>query len=432
MRKVIIVGLGYVGVPVACRFAEVGFNVIGIDIIPSKIEMINRGVSPIKGKEPGLDELLERVHKAGRLKATSDYSVCKGAYAILIMVETPVDEDNIPRFRALRSAVSSVGKNLTTGTIVVIESTIAPRTTTDVVLPILEEKSGLKGGKDFYLAHCPERVGVGVLLEHLANCERVIGGINKESAEKAKELYKKVVRAKLHLTDSLTAEVVKTAENAYRDTQIAFANELAYLCEELGTDAFEVRELVNTSPGRDMHYPGAGVGGHCLPKDPWLLLSSSGETFQPKVIPASREVNDSMPYHMIDLAEEAMAESNISPCNAKVAVMGYAFLEDSDDVRNTPAAPVVKHFMESGSEVIVHDPYVGSAEGIRITRNLNDALEGADCVIFMTAHSRYRNLRLKNLLQRMRTPIIVDGRNLFDRKKCVRGGFVYKGVGKKH
>ncbi|TET90971.1 MAG: nucleotide sugar dehydrogenase [Methanomassiliicoccales archaeon] len=432
MKRVVVVGLGYVGIPVACGFANAGFEAVGIDVIQSKIDMINKGESPVKGKEPGLDELLKKVHRAGRLKATDDYSVCKGAYAILIMVETPVDKDNLPRYKALKSAVSSVGENLTKGTIVVIESTIAPRTTTDIVQPILEKNSGLKAGEDFYLAHCPERVAVGVLLKNLKELDRIIGGINEESAKKAKELYKKIVKGKLYLTDSLTAEVVKTAENTYRDTQIAFANELAYLCEELGIDAFEVQKLVNTSPGRQMLLPGAGVGGHCVPKDPWLLLHGSGETFKPKIIPTSREINDSMPHHMIDLAEEALTQSKVKSKGAKIAVMGYAFIEDSDDVRNTPALPIIEHFAKSGAEVIVHDPYVKGAEGIELTGNLNDALVGADCAIFVTGHSRYKSLKLKNLVQKMRTPIIIDGRNLFDRKKCIKEGFVYKGIGKRH
>ncbi|UCD92831.1 MAG: nucleotide sugar dehydrogenase [Methanobacteriota archaeon] len=432
MKRVVVVGLGYVGVPVACSLADAGFEVVGIDVIQSKIDMINKGESPIKGKEPGLDELLKKVHKAGRLKATDDYSVCEGAYAVLIMVETPVDRDNVPRYEALKSAVTSVGENLKKGTLVVIESTIAPRTTTDIVQPILEHKSGLKGGEDFYLVHCPERVAVGVLLKNLKELDRIIGGINEASAKKAKELYKNIVKGKLYLTDSITAEAVKTAENTYRDTQIAFANELAYLCEELGIDVFEVQKLVNTSPGRQMLLPGAGVGGHCLPKDPWLLLYGSGKTFQPKLIPTSRHINDSMPHHMVSLAEEALTQSKISPHGAKVAVMGYAFVEDSDDVRNTPALPIIDHFRRRGIEVVIHDPFVKGVEGIGLTKNLNDAVGGADCAIFVTAHSRYKNLKLKNLLQKMRTPIIIDGRNLFDRKKCIKEGFVYKGVGKKH
>ncbi|MCK4444944.1 MAG: nucleotide sugar dehydrogenase [Thermoplasmata archaeon] len=430
MKKVVIVGLGYVGTPVACCFANAGFNVVGIDVVQSKIEMINRGESPIKGKEPGLDELLKKVHKAGRLKATDDYSECKGAYAILVMVETPVDDENIPRYKALKAAITSVGENLGKDTLVCIESTIAPRTTTNLVQPILEKKSGLKAGEDFYLAHCPERLRAGVLLEAITDYNKIVGGINEESTKKALKLYKKIIKAKIYVTDSLTAEVVKTTENAYRDTQIAFANELAYLCEELGIDVFDVRKLVNTSPGRDMHLPGSGVGGHCLPKDPWLLLHGSGETFDPKIIPAAREINDSMPFHMIDLAEEAMRESEVEPKNAKVAVMGYAFIEDSDDTRNTPTAPVVNHFMKSGSEVIVHDPYVKSVEGIEMTGDINEALGGADCAIFVTGHSRYKNLKLKNLVQKMKTPIIIDGRDLFDRKKCIKEGFLYKGLGK--
>lgn len=432
MKKVVVVGLGYVGTPVACCFANAGFKVVGIDIVQSKIDMINRGESPIKGKEPGLDELLKKVHKAGKLKATDDYSECKRAYAILIMVETPVDDKNVPRYKALRSALTSVGKNLSKDTLVSIESTIAPRTTTDLVKPILEKESGLEAGEDFYLAHCPERLRAGVLLEAITNYNKIIGGINEASSKKAKELYKKIIKAKMYVTDSLTAEVTKTTENAYRDTQIAFANELAYLSEELGIDVFELRKLVNTSPSRAMHFPGSGVGGHCLPKDPWLLLYGSGKTFKPKLIPAAREINDSMPFHMIELAEEAMKESGVTPKKAKIAVMGYAFIEDSDDTRDTPAAPIIKHFMDIGSDVIVHDPYVKIVDGLEMTGDLNKALVGADCAIFVTAHSRYKSMKLKNLVQKMRNPIIIDGRDLYERKKCIKEGFVYKGIGKKH
>ena len=277
MKKIAVVGLGYVGIPVACTFSKKGFDVVGIDINEAKIKMINDGICPIVGKEPGLKELFEEAHNNHGFRATDDFSKCQEADAILVSVDTPIDErTKIPGFKALRAALSNIGENLSKGTLVSVESTIAPGTMSKVVKAILEEKSGLKAGEDFFLVHCPERLKVGKLIHNLVKCNRIIGGVNPESAEKARDLYAHISEGKLHVTDALTAEVVKTTENAYRDVEIAFANELALICEDLGINVFETQELVNTSPNRHMHEPGSGVGGHCLPKDSWLLLYGAG------------------------------------------------------------------------------------------------------------------------------------------------------------
>lgn len=431
MKRIAVVGLGYVGIPVACAFAKEGFEVVGVDIDKRKIAMINDGICPIEGKEPDLKELFEEAHRDHGFRATSDFSSCKEADAILVSVDTPIDErTKIPGFNSLKTALSSIGENLSKGTILSVESTVAPGTISKIVQPILEEKSGLKAGEDFLLAHCPERLKVGKLLYNLINCDRIIGGINEESAKAARDLYAPISKGDLHLTDALTAEVVKTTENAYRDVEIAFANELALICEALGIDVFETRTLVNTSPNRHMHEPGSGVGGHCLPKDSWLLLYGAGMDPEGSIISIARDINERMPHHLFDLIVEAFEESGKELQGSRVAVMGFAFIEDSDDSRNTPALPVIHKLIESGADVMVHDPYVNSHEGISLTRDLDEALSDADAAVFVTKHEAYGKMTPKDLKSKMKGSIVVDGRNIFEKSIMRNLGIILKAIGK--
>ncbi len=430
MEKVCVVGMGYVGIPVAVQFALSGFGVAGIEISQKKVELLGRGVCTIEGDEPRLAESLKDVVSKKKLVFSSDYSVCRNADAVIICVQTPFFRDgNKPDYACLKSAVESIGANLKKGALVVVESTIAPGTIDKVVKPLLEEKSGMKAGTDFYLAHCPERVMPGRLLENLNNMDRVVGGINEESTKRALAVYGKAIKAKLHPTSALVAEVVKTGENAYRNVQIGFANELALMCENLGVDAFEVRGLINTSPHRDVHMPGAGVGGHCIPKDPWLLVYGSG--MEPKLIIESCRLNDSMPNHVSELIGKALAKRGRKMEGSKIAILGLAYLENSDDTRNSPSVALHGLLREKGASVSVFDPYVKSHDGIELSKTLEDAVSGADCIALMTAHSAFRNLDLKRIKGLVRTPLIMDGRNHFDNEMCKKQGFGIFGVGKK-
>jgi len=328
---------------------------------------------------------------------------------------------------------------------VVIESTVAPGTTRYIVKPILEKESGLSAEKDFYLAFSYERVMVGRLIHNIQNLPRIIGGITEESTQKAMKLYKHIVKSTLHPTDSLTAEVAKVVENTYRDVNIAFANEVGLMCESLGVDVFKIRELVNTLPNdpsnpaanpvRNMHFAGAGVGGHCLPKDPWLLkygVDTYG-TFKvdPKVIVGSRKLNMWMPSHMIELLKEALDQKDKSIKNTKIAVLGLAFLENSDDTRNTPTKTVYEKLKAKDAKPIIHDPYVREFE-YPFTKNIDETITDADAIILMVKHKDYLNIDFTELKQKMNTPIFIDGRNAFDKKKTENAGFIYKGIGKPH
>jgi UDP-N-acetyl-D-mannosaminuronic acid dehydrogenase len=419
-----VIGLGYVGLPVASSFAAAGFRVVGVDIQSERVSLINEGCNPIEGEEPGLAGVLASAVESGRFRAYDSYEAMAEADIVLICVQTPVDTEHKPRYEALKAACKSLGPFLKRGALVIVESTTAPGTVGGIVCSTLEIGSGGQVNRDFFLGACPERVMPGRLLANLRTMSRVCGGSSPQTAEVMVTLYRNVVQGDLDRVDLVTAEMVKTTENAYRDVQIAFANEVALICETAGADVWKVRELVNKSPGRHMLYPGAGVGGHCIPKDPWLLAHAANQQAPVRLIPAARAVNDGMPLHMVQLTIEALAEASLSPQQARVLVLGYAYLENSDDTRNTPSQPFVERMRELGADVRIHDPWV---EVYRA--DLADIVCDTDAVVIMVAHADYKELDLDKLKSLMRTPVLVDGRDLFKRRSVYAEGFIYRGVG---
>ncbi|MBK8985789.1 MAG: nucleotide sugar dehydrogenase [Chloroflexi bacterium] len=420
-----VIGLGYVGLPVAAVFAQTGFQVIGVDIKAERVNLINQGVCPIEGEEPGLADLLAEVAGAGKLQATTDYQDLSQADVILIDVETPVDDNHQPQYVALKAACRALGAVLREGALVIVESTIAPGTMDRVVGPLLAEANGRGINEGFYLGACPERVMPGKLLANLRQMSRVCGGSTPEIAELMVALYRHIVAADLDVADCVTAELVKTTENAFRDVNIAFANEVALICEAVGGDVWRVRELVNKSPGRNMHFPGAGVGGHCIPKDPWLLAYGAQGQLDLSLIPAARRVNNQMPLHMVDLLQSALETQGIALSQARVAVLGYAYLENSDDTRNTPSAVLVERLRAAGAEVRIHDPWVAEYEG-----DLLDCVRGCDAAVLMVAHTAYKTVDLIEIGAIMRTPVLIDGRHLFSLSQVNAGNFVYRVIGR--
>jgi UDP-N-acetyl-D-mannosaminuronic acid dehydrogenase len=413
-----VIGLGYVGLPAACVIAEAGFNVTGIDIDAKRVEMINSGQSPIAGDEPGLASLLTRVIDSKRLRASTSHKDLAKADIVLICVDTPVEADHKPRFGALKSACQSLGAVLKKGALVIVESTVAPGTIDTIVRPALESATGGIAGERFHLGHCPERVMPGKLLRNMRTMNRVCGGSSPEVADAMVALYSTYVEGDLDPADCLTAELVKTAENAYRDVSIAFANQLAVICEVVGGDVWRVRELVNKVPGRYVLLPGGGVGGHCIPKDSWLLATPLGAAAEESLLGIARLVNDSMPAHVADLVGE-LAEPK-----SKVAVLGYAYLENSDDTRNSPSAALKAVLEERGYEVSVHDPFVHQYAG-----DVMQALRGADCAVVMVAHSAYRELDLGLAAEEMRRAQMVDARALFKAEALKAAGFKSRTIG---
>ncbi len=430
-----VCGLGYVGFPVALLFAKAGFKVFGVDVNAEKIKKINRGANTIEGKEPGLKELVKAVHKTKRFQATTAPAAYKEADVILVAVETPVEDNHEPAYKALKAALFDIGRNMKRGALVIIESTIAPGTMEKVVRPTLEKESGLLVNKGFLLANCPERLMPGHLIENIENYNRVIGGFNKKATSSGKKLYQYIVRGEVEETSPIIAEVVKAGENAYRDVQIAFANEMALLCEAMGADVWEVRRLINnckkvkdTRPEalRQMHLPGSGIGGHCLPKDSWLLVYGAKDTLEAKLMPLARKINDFMPEHTFHLLKEAYREAGKVMENSKIVVLGYAYAGNSDDTRNTPTEPLLQAIRKTGAKVVIHDPFVKEYK-----TNLQKTLKGAQALVLMTGHDQYKEINYNKLKKLMRSskPIIVDGRNVFQKEKAQKAGFVYKGIG---
>ncbi|HVC77912.1 MAG TPA: nucleotide sugar dehydrogenase [Candidatus Micrarchaeaceae archaeon] len=415
-----VIGLGYVGLPAACMFASAGFRVNGVDLDGPRTEVINSGRSPIKGDEPGLAELLSQVVASKHLRTSTDYADLAKADIVLICVDTPVDSDHRPRFKALRSACSQLGAVLKQGAVVIVESTIAPGTIDTVVKPALEEASGRKAGAGFHLGHCPERVMPGKLLRNMRTMSRVCGGSSPEVSELMIALYSTFVEGDLDAADCLTAELVKTAENAYRDVGIAFANQLALISERVGGDAWRVRTLVNKVPGRNVLLPGGGVGGHCIPKDSWLLATPLGSGAEDSLLGVARHINDGMPAHVARLVQELVGAAH----HARVTVLGYAYLENSDDTRNSPSAALIDVLTKAGFETAVHDPFVHEHEG-----DVMDALRGADCAVLMVAHNAYRNLDLKAAGAIMKAPRMVDARGFFESGALRDAGFSYRVIG---
>ncbi len=440
--RIVVVGMGYVGIPAAALLADVdGYDVTGLQRKSKrsgwKIDVLNSGKSPFEGVEPGLDELIAKVVKKGTFRVTDDIEVLKDADIILIDVQTPTDAQNMPQYVSLREVSANIGKRLKKGALVIVESTVAPGTTQNVVQKILEKESGLKGGIDFDVAFSYERVMPGKLLEYIVNMPRVVGGITPEGTKRAVEVYSKIVKEEIFTTDTLSAELSKTIENAYRDVNIGFANEMALVCESLGVNIFEIIKLINARHDRHMHIPGAGVGGHCLPKDPWLLRYGLYEygtwKVEPEFISLARRINNHMPVHMSDLVENALWSKGVSIQDAIVTILGIAYLENADDTRNTPAATLAAALMSKGAKVRLHDPYVKSWDfgPQEVEADIMKAVEGADCLALVTKHSEYFTLDLDAIKKAMQTPIIVDGRNVFDQDTVMEMGFEYRCVGKR-
>jgi UDP-N-acetyl-D-mannosaminuronic acid dehydrogenase len=446
--NVVVVGMGYVGIPVAALFADVpGIKTTGIQRRSKrsawKIDYLNQGKSPIGGNEPGLESLIKRTVSNGDFKVTDDIEEYSKADAILIAVQTPVDEKNMPRYNSLKTVLNDIGSNLKPGVLVCLESTVAPGTTNYLAKPILENNSGLIAGEDFNLVFSYERVMVGRLLHNLTQYDRIVGGYTPRCTRRGIELYRNIVKANLHPTNTLTAELSKVVENTYRDVNIGFANEVAIICESLGVNVHDVRKFVNSlpndtsnpeaNPHRNLHIPGAGVGGHCLPKDPWLLkygLDTYGKfKFTPEITIRSRNLNDYMPLHMKGLLYDALAEQDIRPGETHAAILGYAFLENSDDPRSTPTLPLYNLLKDELASVTIHDPYIKEDEGLTLTNDFKSAITGKDCVILVTKHREYLETNLDYLKKNLKTPIIVDGRNVWDRREAISKGFTFRGIG---
>ena len=429
--KIGIVGLGYVGLPTAIFFAENGFNVIGVEINEKNLKKINQGLSPLG--ELNLDSRLSKVVNDNNLFATSDIKwATRKSDIIISIVPTPVDEFKDPDLAPIISSGTEIGKGLTKGKLVILESTVYPGVTEETLQPLLEQ-SGLKAGEDFGLAYCPERYNPGDEEHGIENVSRVLGGINPQWAEITRELYQIIINKDVKVLRNIkTAEAAKVIENTQRDLNIALINELAMIFERLDIDIMDVIDGASTKWNFNVYYPGAGVGGHCLPVDPYYLVKKAKELgYHSKVITAGRSINDNMPLHMLSLVQDALNDQAKSLKNSNIVVLGFSYKENVGDPRQSPAKTLLKHLKWKGANVIVVDPYIEEINpkfGL-LNNNLYDALNGADVMVLITSHDDFKSIDFKKIKKLMKTPIVIDGRRIYDPDELKNMGFFYRGIG---
>ena len=424
------IGLGHVGLTTTAMFADVGFHVIGSDIKKEVVDLVASGRSHIN--EPGISGLVKKNVKEGRLRATTNVlEAANGADIEIICVQTPMNDKNEPDESFVEKACNSIVGGMAKGKLVVIESTVSPGTTRNTLVKIFEGGTHLKCGRDFWLAHCPERITIGRAVEDFANSTRVVGGYDAKSAEIAAELFKAVTKGQVLVTDCTSAEVAKLAENAYRYVNIAFANELALLCERLGVDVIETIRLANTHPRVNVHNPGPGVGGPCLPKDTYLLLHSAKKNrSSSEVVEASGKTNEYMPMHTVSLLAKALSEAGKDIRRSKVVVLGSAYRGGVDDARNSPAERVVNKLINLGVTVAVYDPHCKESFGGKRIRDIVEGAKEADALLIITDHEEFRELDLQAIRSVMsKKPLIVDGRRVIDPADATKIGFKYVGIG---
>lgn len=422
-KKVCIMGLGYIGLPTAAFFATAGYQVIGVDVSPRVIEGINN--HRIHVDEPGLAEVVKKAVEEGKLTARE---LPELADVFIIAVPTPLKNGCKGDMSSVEDAAFTLLPYLRPGNLVILESTVGPGTTEDLLCPILAE-SGLSIGEELMVAFCPERVLPGKIMEEMVFNNRIVGGINRESALRAETLYQSFVKGEIFLTEAATAEAVKLMENTFRDVNIALANELARISSKLGINVWEAIELANKHPRVNIHQPGPGVGGHCIAVDPWFIVEKSPQ--EARLIELSRRINDEMPEFVADLICEGLKGLK----DPKAALLGMAYKGGVQDTRESPSIKVAEILQQRGIATGIYDPLVEredlAAYGL-ILNNLEEALKGADLLVVLTDHPDFKLLKPEELVFLVRNKLVLDTRNILDKYQWQEAGFtVYKiGEGK--
>lgn len=390
--RVAVVGLGYVGLPLAVEKAKAGYKTVGFDVQTEKVDMVNNAHNYIGDV---VDKDLETLVKSGMLSATTDFSFVKDADFVAICVPTPLDEHQEPDISYVRNSTISISKYLKKDTMVVLESTTYPGTTEELIKPILEDGSGLKCGEDFYLGFSPERVDPGNLLYKTKNTPKVVGAIGEEAVATIAHMYRQVLEGDIkEVSSPAVAEMEKILENTYRNINIGLINETAMLCNKMGINVWEVVDAAKTKPyGFQPFYPGPGLGGHCIPLDPYYLSWKAKEYgFHTSMIEASGMINDKMPEYCVERAGKILNKFKKPLCGSKVLVLGVAYKQDIDDYRESPALRVIENFEENGSEVDFYDPFIPQYKyknekhyGIK---EINpEVIKRYDIVVITAAHS---------------------------------------------
>ncbi|MFJ5790527.1 nucleotide sugar dehydrogenase [Lysinibacillus sp. NPDC093197] len=416
-KSICVVGLGYIGLPTAVMFANHGIKVHGVDVNPAAVKSIQEKKLHIE--ENGLQERLNKAVDEGFLTAST---TPQEADVFIVAVPSPINPDNTANLEYVRQATASIVPYVKKGNLVILESTVPPKTVEHIMLPELI-KANLEFGVDLFVAHSPERVIPGRIFEELVNNDRIVGGIDEKSSQMTKELYQTFVNGTIHLTDATTAELVKVMENTYRDVNIAFANELAKMAEKLDVNIWEAIKFANYHPRVNVHFPGPGVGGHCIAVDPWFLVELGGE--QAQIIHMSRNTNDSMPRFTAQKTQAILNENKIA--GGKVAVLGLAFKGNVDDMRESPSTIVIDELQNLGLEVISYDPHIKENKHATQTQSLEEATKDADIIVVLTDHNEFKAYNATDIT--VKTKIVFDTKNCLNREKWQEAGFQFHLLG---
>ena len=433
--KVGIVGIGRIGLPTALCFANSGFETIGIDINAELVNMVNSGDYPLKD-EPEFDKIFEVVMHQKKLVATTNVSkAVLECDIILLSLPTPMDDQNIPDYTALLLVGKSLNKVLSNGQIVIVESTVEPGFIENELLQTIEGPDRtLKSGIDFHLAACPEIANPGEIMKDFKNLPRLVGSIDEKISSVVSQIYTHVFGVELILMPNCkTANAVKLTTNAFRDINIAFINELALLFEKLGIDTYTVIDAAKRKYNFQPHFPGAGVGGPCLPTNSYQYLNSSkkidGDFL--KIVKEARKINENMPNHVVNLLSNALSESNTSLNNSTIALLGVSYKPNIHDVQIAPSKEIIKILKEKNAKIKIFDPhFTTQVFGLNTEKSISDALSESDAVILITGHKEFQNLDLKKFSNTMKNPILVDCTGLVNPHDAKESGFIFRGIGR--
>ena len=417
MKKICMIGIGYVGLPTAAMFASKGHKVIGYDLNQKAVDALNKGEIIIE--EPGLLELVKDCVQKGNLSATTTCPPDCDVY--IIAVPTPINEDKTADMSYVESATKAIVPHLKKGCIVILESTSPPRTVEDLMIPILKE-TGLLIGEELLVAHSPERILPGKVIEELRTNSRIVGGINEKSSLEVKKVYESIVEGEIFITTSTTAEMCKVMENTFRDVNIALANELAKISEELGVNAFEVIRLANHHPRVNLLSPGPGVGGHCIALDPWFLVEKSENA---KLIKQARLINDSMPQFVFDKIKTILGGFN----GQTIALFGVTYKPNIDDIRESPVMNLLNMLKKENVKVNVCDPH--AKDQIENNMDIYEALKDASIMVLGVNHDEFKNIDFSKVYTLLKDKNILDTRNFFDRKDVINNNINYYLLGEK-
>lgn len=423
-----IIGLGYTGLPLAIAFAK-KFNVVGYDIKEKTADYLLGGKSHIRDVN---DDMIKKYLNKS-FYPTTDHKELEECDFIIICVPTPLTAEKEPDISYIKNACETIAMilRLRRGQFVILESTTYPGTTEEVVIPILE-RSGLKAGIDFGVAYSPERIDPGNKKYTVEKIPKVVGGINEECTEIAAELYGSIIEEVIKVNDAKTAEAVKMVENIFRNVNIALVNELSLIFEKMGINTWEVINAAATKPyGFMPFYPGPGVGGHCIPLDPFYMsYIAKRYGFIPRFIETSGEINEFMKIHAVNLVEKGLKKVGKKIRGAKITVMGLAYKRNIDDTRESPSIKIIEELVNLGAEIKVYDPYLKSIKTkvgeVHSEKNVEDALRGADCAVFVVDHDSFKGIEMERIKELMGSPVVVDCKNVFKRTANV----VYLGIGK--